>query len=265
MSITEEQRLRFQRARDAIVQPRERERNGIGTQMEKTVHAVCKQYVDPDPSHQEIPVGSYIADIYDGEKITEIQTGSFAPLRAKLSAFLPSHKVEILHPIPHEKWLTWIDPESGALSRRTKSPVTGSFYHAFRELYQIRMFLKDPNLAVRLVLLDMEEYRVQDGWGRDGKRGSHRYDRIPEKLVDELVLREAKDYNAFLPDNLPEQFTSREFASLATRKKVRTVSPSTMLLVLSEQGVVTKTGKRGNSYLWSAAGQETEENKKAGR
>ena len=127
------------------------------------------------------------------------------------------------------------------------------------------MFLKDPNLAVRLVLLDMEEYRLQDGWGRDGKRGSHRYDRIPEKLVDELVLREAKDYNAFLPDDLPEQFTSREFASLATRKKVRTVSPSTMLLVLSEQGVVTKTGKRGNSYLWSASGQETEENNRAGR
>lgn len=260
MSLTQEQLLRFQRARDTIVQPGERQRNGIGTQMEKTVHAVCKQYVDPDPAHQEIPLEGYIADIYDGEKITEIQTGSFAPLRGKLSAFLPGHPVEILHPIPHEKWLTWIDPESGALSRRTKSPVTGSFYAAFRELYQIRMFLSDPNLSIRLLLLDMEEYRLQDGWGRDGKRGSHRYDRIPEKLVDELVLRTAKDYNAFLPGNLPEQFTSREFVSLASRRKIRTVSPSTMLLVLSEQGVVVRTGKRGNSYLWSVSDPEKVQN-----
>ena len=251
MSLTPEQILRFQRARDAVVRPGERERNGIGTQMEKTVHAVCKRYVDPDPDHQEIPVAGYIADLFDGTRITEVQTGSFAPLRRKLLAFLPRYPVTILHPIPHEKWLTWIDPESGALSKRTKSPVTGSFYHAFRELYEIRPFLQDPNLTLQLLLIDMEEYRVQDGWGRGGKRGSHRYDRIPEKLVDELVLKGPDDYNAFLPEGLPDAFTSREFIQAAARKKVRTVSPSTMLQVLAEQGVVTRCGKRGNSYLWT--------------
>ena len=30
----------------------------------------------------------------------------------------------------------------------------------------------------------MEEYRLQDGWGREGKKGSHRYDRVPTGICE---------------------------------------------------------------------------------
>ena len=52
---------RFARARDRIIVYEERERHGIGMQMEKTLHAVLKCYKDPDPDHHEIPVEGYIA------------------------------------------------------------------------------------------------------------------------------------------------------------------------------------------------------------
>jgi len=44
------------------------------------------------------------------------------------------------------------------------------------------MFLKDPNIRFKFVLVNMEEYRLLNGWSRDKKKGSTRYDRIPTDL-----------------------------------------------------------------------------------
>ena len=60
----------------------------------------------------------------------------------------------------HRKWLIWIDEETGELSNKRKSPVVGSVYSAFIELYKIKNFLVDTNLRFQLVLLDMEEYPI---------------------------------------------------------------------------------------------------------
>ena len=121
--------------------------------------------------------------------------GDFPKAPFFLSLFIFSHYSEI----PAVKWITWIDPETGELGKRSRSPKKGSFYSAFRELYKISSYLDHPNLSIKLILLDMEEYRLQDGWGRDGKRGSHRYDRVPTRLVDETVINEPRDYMQFIP------------------------------------------------------------------
>ena len=49
---------------------------------------------------------------------------------------------------------------------------------AFKELYRIRRYLLRDGLRLKLVLLDMEEYRLLNGWSRDKKKGSTRFDRI---------------------------------------------------------------------------------------
>ena len=51
-----------------------RQRQGIGTLSEKTVHAVLKNYYAPDQNMHEIPIDSYVADIFTGQEIIEIQT-----------------------------------------------------------------------------------------------------------------------------------------------------------------------------------------------
>ena len=53
---------------------------GIGTQKERTLHSVLKYYLEPDAEYHEIPIGSFIADIYRDDRIIEVQTGSFTPL-----------------------------------------------------------------------------------------------------------------------------------------------------------------------------------------
>lgn len=243
---------RFQKALDAIVRPGDRERHGIGMQKEKTLHAVLKAYEDPDEDHHEIPIENYIADIYCEKtgSITEIQTANFGYLRDKLKAFLPGYHVTVVYPIPASKYITWIDPLTGELGKRSRSPKKGSYYSAFRELYKISSYLDHPNLSIKLILLDMEEYRLQDGWGRDGKRGSHRYDRVPTRIVGETLLNEPRDYLQFIPYDIKEPFTARELARSCGQPGS---SFSTEALILRKMGVIEQTGKKGRSYLYRVA------------
>ena len=219
-------------------------------QSEKTLHAVLKNYIDPDEDHQEIPVGGYIADIFAGGQIFEIQTANMNALRAKLSSFLPQYPVRVVYPIPAEKWIIWIDPDTGGLLKRNRSPLRGSFFHAFRELYKLRPFLKDPHLSFELLLIDMDEYRLLDGWSRDRKRGSHRYDRIPLRIQNRLLLTCPEDYMQFVPADLSEPFTSAAFAAAAGFKKN---GFSTVLLLLYEMGVIERIGKKGNAWQYRLA------------
>lgn len=246
----EEAAERFEAARTKIISLKPRERHGIGMQSEKTLHAVLKNYIDPDVDHQEIPVGSYIADIYCEGRITEIQTANMNAMRAKLAEFLPQYPVRIVYPIPAEKWIIWIDPDTGELLKRNRSPLRGSFFHAFRELYKIRPFLTDPNLSFELLLVDIDEYRLLDGWSRNRKRGSHRYDRIPLRIRGRMLLTCPQDYMQLVPEDLPESFTSADFADAAGFKRG---GFSTVMLILTELGVLKRTGKKGRSWVYQVA------------
>lgn len=236
----------FEAARKKVIGV-DRQRLGIGTLSEKTVHAILKNYYEPNEDRQEIPVERYVADIYANGEIIEIQTRQFNKMRNKLTAFLPLYPVTIVYPIPFEKWIIWVDEETGELSRKRKSPVRGNPYIAFVELYKIKMFLKDPNLRLRLVLMNMEEYKLLNGWSRDRKRGASRYDRIPVELVQEIEINCVQDYMQFVPSELEGTFTSKEFAAAA---HISVTLSQTVLNILYHVGIVTRTGKKGNQYLY---------------
>lgn len=237
----------FEAAKEKIVGV-DRQRLGIGTLGEKTVHAILKNYYAPDEGHQEIPIDRYVADVFTGEEIIEIQTRNFNKLRDKLSTFLSLYPVTIVYPIPRTKWLIWIDEETGDMGNKRKSPKKGSPYQAFLELIKIKMFLNHPNLRLRLAILDIEEYRLLNGWSRDKKKGSSRYDRIPIEFVEEIVITCPQDYVQFLPETLGDQFTSASFAKAA---QIPCSLAQTVLNILYDLGVVTRVGKEGRMYLYA--------------
>ena len=241
-------RDRFEQAKNKVIGAT-RERQGIGTLSEKTVHAVLKHYYAPETSAQEIPVEGFVADICTEEGIIEIQTRSFDSMRKKLAAFLPQHPVTVVYPIPHIKWLSWIDETTGETSPKRKSPKRGNPYMAFIELYKIRPFLADENLRFRFDLIDMEEYRLLNGWSRDKKRGSDRYDRIPVTFVDEVRIDCREDYRKLLPEDLPEEFTTKDFSKCA---HIPVRLAQTTLLILHDLDIVERVGKQGRSYLYRA-------------
>lgn len=244
----QEENVLFEQAKNKIIGI-ERQRQGIGTLSEKTVHAILKNYYAPDEDMHEIPIENYVADIYTGREIIEVQTRQFNKMRNKLETFLPLYPVTIVYPIPREKWLIWIDEESGELSQKRKSPAKGNAYLAFPELYKIKMFLKDPNLRLKLVLLDMEEYRLLNGWSRDRKKGSTRYDRIPTRIAAEVEIECLKDYMRFVPVELEDAFTVKTFAKAA---HIRPALAQVTVNILRHVGVIEYTGKEGREYLYRA-------------
>ena len=84
----EKQKQRFREAKEKVL-GEERLRASIGTLSEKTTHMVLKNYYEPDVDKQEIPIGNYVADIFTGQEIIEIQSAGFGKMRDKLDAFLP--------------------------------------------------------------------------------------------------------------------------------------------------------------------------------
>lgn len=222
--------------------------NGIGTLSEKTVHAVLKNYLSPDELTQEIPVAGFVADIYTGREIIEIQTRNFDKLRRKLDSFLSICPVTLVYPIPHIKYLRWIHPATGEISAPRKSPKRGKPHTIFPELYKIRPFLSHPNLKLRIILMNMEEYRYLDGWSKDKKKGSTRCDRIPSALEEDIYIDSPAGYQYFLPNSLPDKFTSKDYKKATG---IPLAHAQTALLLLHELGQIKRIGKLGNSFLYS--------------
>lgn len=228
----------------------ERVRCGIGTLQEKTVHAILKDYYAPDKDMQEIRVGGYVADIYTGREIIEIQTSNFNKLRDKLDSFLPEYPVTLVYPVPQIKYLIWIDEETGECSKPRKSNVKGSVYRAFYELYKIKPYLSDKNLHLCFPLLELEEYRLLNGWSRDRKKGSRRYDRIPRALLGEVRLDGVKDYALLIPAGLSEPFTVQEFGKAV---KERRETAAKVLHILHYLHIIERCENRGKAYTYRIA------------
>lgn len=232
---------------------KERERKQIGVLSEKTVHAVLKSYLEPDTSYHEVRIEGYFADIAREDEIIEIQTRNFNTLRRKLQVFLERGFVTVVYPIPYIKWMCWLDEETGEISNPRKSPKKGSAYDSFYELYKIKEYLTHPNLRIHIILMNLEETRILNGWSRDKKRGSTRYDRIPLEIVEEIYIDGMADYRRLVPDTLAEGFTSADY------QKATRLSPSkarTALHVLNHVGAVTRIGKSGNSFLYKINGSQ---------
>ena len=221
---------------------------GIGILAEKPLHATLKWWLDENPDHHEItlPCGK-VADLFDGERVTEIQTANFTALRKKLEVLLPLYPVTVVHPIPRRKYLSWIDPDTGEATPPRKSPKVGNFAQAGRQLIYILPLLGHPHLRVQLLLMDVEEQRLADGWGNDGKRGSHRAVMLPLEMGETLTLATPADYAALIPDSLPAAFTAAQFGK-AARLQGRHLNGT--LKVLLDRGVLTRE-KEGREYVYS--------------
>ncbi len=242
----ENRNRRFEEAREKVIGT-DRNRMGIGTLSEKTLHAILKNFYEPDEDKQEIPIDRFVADIFNGQEIIEIQTAQFNRMREKLKCFLQKYPVTIVYPVAREKWVHWIDEETGEITKGRKSPKKGNEYTAFVELYRIKMFLKEPSLKIKIVLLDMDEYKILNGWGAQKKNNASKYDRIPNRFVEEIIIECKEDYLQFIPYDLAEPFTSKEYAkAIKCKEQIARVA----LNLLTHMEIVKRIGKKGNAFLY---------------
>ncbi|MBQ8381579.1 MAG: hypothetical protein IJX47_00055 [Clostridia bacterium] len=244
-SLSESAPLRFAEAISKVEADRLRE--GIGTLGEKTLHAVLKHFYEPDPAFHEQKIGSYFADIAKDGRIVEIQTRGLYRLKKKLSVFLQKgYAVTVVHPVPRTRWIYWIDGE-GNLSNRRKSPKTGRPHAAAPELASLDELVGTPGLTFVILLLDVEDFRNLDGWGRGGKRGSTRFERMPVTYVEEIRLSAPEDWRRILPEGLPSPFTAARFYQ---KGGYPTRGGYYALKLFEKLGLVRRAGTQGKAFLY---------------
>lgn len=237
---------RFQAACETVL-GKQRARSGIGTLSEKTLHAILKCYYEPHQENHEIKIGKYVADIVGENGIVEIQTAQFGSMREKLNSFLEVCPVTVVHPVPVKRKLIWIDRDSGAFSQPRTAPCKDFRADIFAELSHIPDLLLHPNLSFCFPLLEMEEYRYLNKKDKNPKRHASRCDKIPSALTGEILLRSKSDFYAYIPELLPERFTSSVFAKTA---KCAISTARVMLYVLYHIGITERVGKQGNGFLY---------------
>lgn len=232
---------------DALCLQEQAADGGIGTLGEKRLHRVLKVYFEPRPACREQPLAGYVADILNEEGVTEVQTRNYGALRKKLAAFLPLMPVRVVCPLPARKWVSWVDPATGEVSRRHPSPKRGAPIDAFYELVRIAPLLAHPNLTLHLLFFDADEYRVRDGWDKSGKRGSTRAELQPLGLCAEQEVRGPAAYADLLPAGLPDPFTLPELRAAARRSETLC---RRVVYTLEKAGALSRAGKRGRALLY---------------
>ncbi|MDF2612365.1 MAG: hypothetical protein K0S71_151 [Clostridia bacterium] len=237
---------RFEWAKERVLQGSQKQ-IGIGTLKEGTLHAVLKYYMEPDESMHEAKNRGFVADIMRPGEMIEIQTRAFAKLSKKLSCFLAYGKVTVVYPVSYTKWVSWINLETGEVSQKRKSPKKGTPYEIFFELYRIKEFLLHPNLSLCIMLINIEEYKLLNGWSYDKKRGAHRKDRVPIEIIDEITIQSINDYAKLIPDTLEKEFTAKDFKE-HTRLSLR--NAQTALNILTYVNAIERIGKKGRAYLY---------------
>ncbi len=219
---------------------------GIGTLGEKPLHAAIKYTVEPNDSYHEVKIGSSVADVVTDGAIVEVQTRNLHSMKKKLELFLSKGHVRLIHPISAQKRILWVDPDSGEVSAPKASPKKGQPYDAFMELMYIRDYLRHPNLTVELWLLEVEEYRFLDGYGKDRKKRSTRYQQVPVELLDIVPCSSPEDYWKLLPA-LPDPFTRKELKA-ATKRSDSFVNRC--VYTLEQLELIRRVGKDGNAILY---------------
>lgn len=220
---------------------------GIGTLAEKTIHSVLKHFYAVEPAYEEIRTASFYADVARPEGICEIQTRHFYLLKRKLKAFLPVAPVTIVYPVVHRKTLRWVDPEDGTVSAPRRTAKIDFGFRVLAELYSLGDMFPAEELSVRLALLDVEEYKMLDGYGPDRKIRAHRSDGFPQELVAEVDLRTPSDYTYFLPKTLPAEFTSADYAACC---HIPRDLAQTCVRILTALGVIARIPAGGRGYTY---------------
>lgn len=215
---------------------------GIGTRSESSLHAAIKLLVSQAGDRFEVPVDGFVVDVVRGDTCIEVQTGGFASMGNKLDRLLGDFHVHVVHPIAAESWIERRDKPT------RKSPKKGCLHDVFGELVSVPTMLDHPNLTIEVLLVQVDVLKVEDPTMRRRRGGWRTVDRRLRAVVDRHGLRTPADLIALLPEQLPDEWTTKDVATAAGIPR-RTAQQ--MAYVLKANGLAVEVGRdrAGSRYV----------------
>lgn len=210
--------------------------------------ALQRFYAGPDGA-VEVEMDGYFADAIRDGVIYEIQTGAFTAIRDKLHALAEEHSVVLVHPIPRFKWIATYDGETGEKISYRRSPKRWQPCEVFDELVYATRLLSRESISLELIVIAERETRIADGngsWRRNGRSiAGHELLAILERHRFERPC----DLVRLLPEDLPDQFTTRDLRECGIRKRLA----GKIAYTLREVGAIEQIGTDGRAYLYRRA------------
>jgi hypothetical protein len=223
----------------------------IGTLNEGSLHAQLKDWYRRPGDLLEYPVGGYVIDIVRGERLVEIQTGGFAPLRSKLARLLDCHPVRLVVPVPLTRRIARLSPDGEVLSAR-RSPRQGRPQDVFARLVSLPTLLAHPRFELELLLTHEQEQRRHEPGRAFRRHGWVVAGRSLVSVEQSLLLTTPSDAAALLPP-LPEVFDTADLAAAVgcNRRLAQQIT-----YCLRALDALEADGRRGRAVLYRRAGAD---------
>ncbi len=225
----------------------------IGTLREFSLHAALKTWCAVPGDRFEVLVDGYIVDVVRDDLLIEIQTRRLGALRAKIAALQEQHALRLVLPIARELWVVRVAEDGQTRLSRRKSPRHGRIEDIFSELTGVPSLLEHPHVSLQVVLTQEEQllYQGEPIVGRRSwrRRGWAILDRQLLAVVGERTFHTAHDLARLLPADLPAPFTTRDIAECGD---LPLHLAQQMAFCLHRMGVLERSGKRGNAWLYVA-------------
>lgn len=219
---------------------------GIGELNQSDLHEQLKHLYAGEAGEEEVEIEGYVVDVVLPSEIVEIQTRSLGKLGAKLKKLTKNHRVRLLHPVAALTHIVKLHPDGTVISSR-KSPKRGSVESAFREISSIAPLLRRRNLILEIALVEVTEFRRDDGRGSWRRRGVSIAGRKLERILERHEFRSPRSFGRLLPEGLPPEFTNRDLCELSGLR-YSLVQPVTS--TLRKLGVLTIADKRGRELVY---------------
>lgn len=220
---------------------------GFTTYNEKRLHKILKELVSWDVDFYEVPIGNYVADVFDGKVIYEIQTGKLYSLCKKLEYYLSQteYPIVVIKPVIAKKRIIRADRGSGEIIRVRSSPKKADKAKLMEDIYGIATHLKNERLKIVVAYISVDEYRFSDEVRRYNKKGKYDSESFPRELLFSEEYCGARSYE-FLLDGLPDAFCAADFALARGFSKRPLYSTLNLLCSLS----LLEREKQGKKYVY---------------
>ncbi|NVM43415.1 MAG: hypothetical protein HWN79_00725 [Candidatus Lokiarchaeota archaeon] len=221
--------------------------NNVGTLNESSLHSALKLWCKRSEDQLEVPIENFVIDIVRDDLLIEIQTKNFSTIRKKLESLLKNHRVLLIHPIVKDKWIISIDQQSYRIIRKRLSPRHELYLDIFEELIRIPDLISNPNLTIELLLVQTEEFWINDGKGSWRRKGWSIYDKRLVNVLERKVFCSPIDFLMLKPSKLKPPFTNAELA-YSLERPLRLAQK--MSYCLRKMGIIKVVGKRGRALLF---------------
>ncbi|MFU8814432.1 MAG: hypothetical protein ACNA7W_03740 [Pseudomonadales bacterium] len=224
----------------------------IGILNEGPLHQALKAHYRAEGAREEVAVGGFVADVLHADGcIYEIQTSGFGSLRRKLESVLEQHRVVLVCPIAHVRYLVKLPEEEDQQAVRRRSPKRGAVAHVVDRLVSIPRLLEHPNFELEVVLTEEEEWRRRAPGRNRRRNGWQVVQRRLCRVIEQHRFTCSADLWSLLRAPLPESFTTADLA-LAMGEPRRLGQK--LAYCLRAAGQIEILGKQGNALRYRRTG-----------